>query len=158
MNFEKVIFIPAKTSPFKRDIKSTSFCHRLNMVKLAIEGNKNLDVSDIEGKRQGISYSYDTIVEMKKKYRNVCLIIGDDQASEFDKWHRWKDILDLVDVYVLRRKCQRRKLLSGLILLKNRIIDISSTEIRGRIRGVLPIDYLVPERVKDYIIKNKLYK
>jgi len=157
MNFEKLIFIPAKTSPFKRDIKSTSFRHRLNMVKLAIEGNKNLDVSDIEGRRQGLSYSYDTIVEMKKKYRNVCLIIGNDQASEFDQWHRWKDILDLVDVYVLRRKCQREEILSGLIPLENRIIDISSTEIRERMREGLPIDCLVPKRVKDYIIKNKLY-
>jgi nicotinate-nucleotide adenylyltransferase len=138
---DKIIFIPAYISPLKTDKKYAPPEHRLNMLKLGLEETDNFITSDIELKRKNISYTIDTLKELKKTYDEIELIIGYDNLLVFHKWHKPDEILELCKLVVLHRK-----------------VEISSTEIRERIENNLPIDFLVPLKVKEYIYNNGLYK
>ena len=157
LTLEKVLFIPAWKSPFKDSIPTTPFKDRYNMLKSATLNKKSFEVSDIEAKRKGISYTYYTLKELLKKEKNLCLLIGEDQALDFTEWHKWKEILEMVDVFVFKRSKKKQKYLKGLKTLNSRIIEISSTEIRDKIKNGEPIDFLVPEEVISYIKEHKLY-
>ncbi|MEA1912229.1 MAG: nicotinate (nicotinamide) nucleotide adenylyltransferase [candidate division WOR-3 bacterium] len=158
LELEKVLFIPAFKSPFKKDFTSTPFEHRYKMLELATQDKSFFQVLDIEGKRKGISYTYDTLKELKQKGEELCLLIGEDQAVEFHRWYRWKEILKMVDVFVLRRKKGPKKYHEGLKDLKSRTIEISSAEIRDSIRMGKPVDFLLLDKVLKYIRKHNLYK
>lgn len=154
---EKVLFVPAWKSPFKNDIDSAPFKDRYDMLKAATSNKNRLEVLDIEARRKGISYTYHTLKELLKKEKKLCLLIGEDQAMDFRKWHKWEDILKMVDVFVFKRTKKKQKYQEGLKTLNSRIIEISSTEIRDKIKKGEPVDYLLPERVLNYIKKHKLY-
>lgn len=158
LNLEKVLFIPAWISPFKNDISSVSFKDRYNMLKLSTSDNKYFEVSDLEYKRKGVSYTYHTIIELLKVEKNLCLLIGEDQAINFKKWYEWKKILETVDVYVFKRSKKNQKYPEGLKTLNTKIIEISSTEIRDRIKNREPVNSLVPKEVLNYIKEHGLYK
>lgn len=160
---EKVIFIPAFVSPHKLDIKILDAKHRLNMVKLAIEGIPYFDYSDIEINRENISYTIDSLNYLKKKYDKLELIIGYDNIFDFDKWKDPDGILKLAELIVLRRTTsiepvEKDKYFKSAIFVDTPAIEISSSEIRQRIANNLPIDFLVPTKIKEYIYKFKLYK
>jgi nicotinate-nucleotide adenylyltransferase len=161
-NLEKIIFVPCHISPHKLDRQTSEDIHRLNMVNLAIEDSPVFESSDYEIKKGNVSYTYDTLVELKKQYSDIELIIGFDNLVVFDKWHRPDDIFELVKVVVLKREIDfipkmHNKYFDSAILLDTPIINISSTEIRSRVKNGLSIDYLVPQKVKEYISKNRLY-
>jgi len=162
-NLEKIIFIPCHISPHKTDQKPTEDTHRLNMVKLAIEQYPYFEFSDYEIHKGDVSYTYNTLVELKKSYDQIELIIGFDNLIVFDKWHRPDDILQLATVVVMKREidyipAKHNKYFDSVILLETTLIDISSTEIRERVKNGSSIDYLVPSKVKEYISAHGLYK
>ena len=162
-NLDKIIFIPAFISPHKTQVQSCESTHRLQMAKLAVEDHKKFELSDYEIKKGGISYTIDTLQELKNIYDNVELIIGFDNLLSFDAWHKPDDIIQLVKLLVLKRKTsvssnQFNKYFSEAIFIDSPTIDISSTEIRNRVKKNLPIDFLVPHKVKEYIETNNLYK
>lgn len=154
---EEVIFVPAWISPFKKNRKCTEYTHRYRMLELAIEDNSRFNISDIEGRRKGVSYTYQTLKEIKKTEKNICLMIGEDQAANFKKWHRWEQLLEEFDVYVFKRKGSDIEGVNNFILLDSRIIEISSTEVRKFLRNGSSVQYLIPEKVHRYIQKNNLY-
>ncbi|MEO0292948.1 MAG: nicotinate (nicotinamide) nucleotide adenylyltransferase [candidate division WOR-3 bacterium] len=159
LNLEKILFVPAWRSPFKNSEDSLPFKDRYNMLKLATKSSKFFEVLDIESKRKGISYTYDTIKELLKKEKELCLLIGEDQACDFKKWYKWEEILKLVKVFVFRRSVViPKKFPKGLILLNSRIVQISSTEIRDKIKEGKPVDFLLPKEVLTYINRRNLYK
>jgi len=158
LNLEKILFIPAWKAPLKNDTISASFEDRYNMLNLATSKTKFFEVSDLESKRKGISYTYYTIKELIKKEKSLCLLIGEDQAINFKEWHKWEKILQIVDVYVFKRSKAKRKYPKGLKTLNSKIIEISSTDIRNRIKNGKSVDALLPEAVLDYIKEHKLYK
>jgi len=158
LGLEKVLFVPTWISPFKKDIKTTPFHHRFEMLCLATENNPFFEVLGIEGRRKGISYTYDTLKELKEKESELCLLIGEDQAEEFASWHRWNEIIEIAEVYVLRRSKSPKEYPPYLNPLQSKIIEISSTEIRNAISDKEPVDYYLPYRVFDYIKKHGLYK
>jgi nicotinate-nucleotide adenylyltransferase len=158
LSLEKVLFVPAWKSPFKENVPAIPFEDRYNMLKLATSNKKYFEVSDIEGKRKGISYTYQTLKEFLKKEKNLCLLIGEDQAEDFKEWYKWEGILKMVEVFVLKRSKKVKKYPKGLKNLNSRIVEISSTEIRNKIKNGEHVDFLVPEPVRDYIKKHKLYK
>ena len=103
------------------------------------------------------------MVELKKSYNQIELIIGLDNLIVFDKWYRPDDILQLATVVVMKREIdnipvKHNKYFDSVILLETTLIDISSTEIRERVKNNKPIDYLVPSKVKEYISQHGLYK
>jgi len=162
-NLEKIIFVPCHISPHKTDQKPTEDFHRMNMVNLAIEQYPYFESSDYETRKGDVSYTYNTLVELKKSYDQIELIIGFDNLIVFDKWYRPDDILQLATVVVMKREIdnipvKHNKYFDSVILLETALIDISSTEVRERVKNGASIDYLVPSKVKEYISQHGLYK
>lgn len=162
-NLEKIIFIPNNISPLKADQTPASSFHRMNMLKLAVESFPYFEVSDCEINRSGVSYTYDTLLELKKFYPKLELIIGYDNLLVFDKWHLPEKILELAIVVVMKRSTDtesvtKNKFFDSAIIINTPTIEISATEIRKRVKDGLSIEYLVPKSVKEYISKNSLYK
>lgn len=159
---DKIIFIPCYISPHKTNQNALNPVHRLNMLKLAVENISQFEINDFEIRKGGISYTYDTILELKKTYNYIELIIGYDNLVVFDKWHKPDEILDLAKLIVMKRTIDKEpetknKYFEKAIILDTPTIEISSTDIRQRVKNNLPIDFLVPAKVKEYIIQHKLY-
>ncbi len=160
---DKIIFIPAFISPHKTDSDITDAAHRLEMTKLAVKNINYFEVSDIEVKRENISFTIDTLISLTKKYDKIDLIIGYDNIFDFYRWKDPDEILKLANLVVLRRKAQidkrkKDKYYNLANFLETPAIEISASEIRERVKMNLPIDFLVTENVKNYIKKNNLYK
>lgn len=160
---DKIIFVPAFLSPHKLDIKASSPAHRLNMLKLAIKGVDFFDISDFELRQKNISYTIDTLKELKKFYNELELIIGYDNIFKFYTWKDPEEILKLTKLIVLKRKSSyappyEDKYYNEAIFVQTRGIEISATDIRERVKYGQPINYLVTKEVKDYIFDNNLYK
>lgn len=167
INAEKVIFIPSYVPPHKFNYKLTHWQHRLNMVKLAIKNNHNFVVSDFEIKNKGISYTYITVDYFSKVYKNykIYFLIGFDSLLDLHTWENWQDIIKKVYFLVGARMVRKEKLrelnkeiFKKIMYFDFPIIEISSTEIRERVKKGLVVKYFLPEKVEKYIHKNKLYR
>ncbi len=158
-NLDKIIFIPAFISPHKLKFKSSNSKYRLNMIKKAIKGIKHFDCSDFELKNKGISFTVDTLIHFKKTNPKIELIIGEDNYIVFDKWKDPEKIIELANLVVLRRRIKnlRESKKFPALFLDSPIIEISSTEIRERVRKGKSIRFLVPKSVEEYIYSLKLY-
>ncbi len=160
---DKIIFIPSFISPHKTDVHSASPEHRMNMLKLAVQGVDFFEVSDYEIKKEGISYTIDTLKQFKKKYDKLEFIMGYDNIFKFHNWKDPDEIMNLTKILVLERKSSKPhpfddKYVEQAIFIKTRGIEISATDIRKRVKQGMPIHYLVPEKVKEYIYNFNLYK
>jgi len=167
--FDEVWLIPTGINPFKINQTVASPEDRLAMTHLAAEEFPELIVKDLEIQRSGISYAIDSLNELIPAYPEYefSIIIGDDAAGGFFRWKSVEEVLDLVCICVGRRACQNiLSELEGdleiLQVLKNgyvetKILEISSTNIRQRIKRGLNCHHLVPIKVLDYISKNQLY-
>lgn len=159
---EKIIFIPCRQSPHKLEEAPTDSIHRMEMVKLAIEGDGRFALSDFEINGQQISYTIDTVKHFKQRYDELDLIIGYDNLLVFDKWKNPDELINLVNVVALRRKTDSvtiptHKYYSMATIVESPFIDVSSSNIRERIRQGLSIRYMVPEKTFEYIKQNSLY-
>ncbi len=162
---DKVLFIPNYISPFKTGLDEVAPAqHRLKMLELALEGEPDFEIDDFEIKRDKVSYTIDTVEYLKSKYpdANLLLLIGADQAAGFEKWKDYDKILQKVLVVVAARNSdgstqEISKSLRNSAFLNNDLIDVSSSQIRERIRKGQPIYQLVPFPVAEYIINNLLY-
>jgi len=174
---DKVVFVPNNVSPFKRGRRPTPFAHRLAMVKLALRGQPHFGVSDVEFRRGGVSYTFDTVKALKRAHPDwdIFFIIGMDSLLELHRWHRAKELIEMCTVVTLMRPgveaggvAQRldaivaqypvaefRRLMKGIV--EGREMDVSSSEIRLRVAKRREIRYLVPERVERYIMGKGLY-
>jgi nicotinate-nucleotide adenylyltransferase len=165
-SLDKIIFIPADIPVHKKLSGMVSGIDRYEMIKLAISGNEYFEVSDIEIKRKEPSYTILTIRELFKVYpeSSIFMIIGGDSFNQLDTWREYKEIIDLIDIVVLRREgdLEYREDISSLsdnfIFTDNPLVGISSTYIRERIKNDSGCKYLVPESVRDYIKEKRLYK
>jgi len=160
---EKIIFIPAYISPHKQHAKASNAKHRFNMLNLAMDEIPFFECSDFEIKQHTISYTIDTLREFKKHYDEIDLIIGYDNIFQFHTWKDPDEIFKLANVVVLKRKSSHPidyvdKYVESAHFVETRGIEISATDIRNRVHASLPIYYLVPEKVLEYINENKLYK
>ncbi len=159
---EKIIFIPAFISPHKSDAKTSSAEDRLNMIKLAIDGIPFFDYSDLEIKKGGVSFTIDTLRELKNRYDELELIIGYDNIFSFHTWKDPDEIMKLTKLVVLKRKSSHPpqfedKYYQQAIFVQTRGIEISATDLRERVKNGLPINFLVPPKVMEYINNHKLY-
>lgn len=157
---QKIIFMPAYVSPLKIDYLSATSEDRAKMVELAIKDYPYFELSRYEIEKHKISYTIDTLKNLKKRYDKIELIIGYDNYLVFNKWRKVEEILELAKVIVLNRrtdKIEKDEQDERFIFLDNPIIQIASTEIRERVRKNMPIDFLVHPKVKEYIEKKNLY-
>lgn len=184
-SLSKVIFIPSGIPPFKvRESELIDACHRAEMVRLAIRTNPFFEFSDIEIKREGISYTVDTLEILKKEYpeEQIYFIAGADAMADLPKWHRPERILELAEIIVVTRPDFPLSRLQNLLVygidreeltrfingeieefrhrpfhfIRTSAISISGSLIRSFIKKQKSIKYLLPEEVEYYIIKNKI--
>lgn len=169
-NLDKIIFMPTGTPPHKNNLNIEAF-HRYTMTKLAIANNNKFSVTDIEVLNQDISYTVDTMKKLKSLHPDLdfYFITGTDEILELSTWKDPKTLLSLCKFISVNRPNyvddtleQRIKDITDeyggeIFLVNGPELDISSTQIRERVRDGRTIKYLVPDEVNDYIKKNKLY-
>ena len=165
-HFDQIVFVPAHTSPHKDKTTVSSIDLRKEMVKIAIQENPNFILSEIEIERGGFSYSFDTIIDYKKKTgvntKNLFYLIGSDSLKTFHSWHNSDQILNECQIIVAIRPGFRPSDIDNKILAKIQFaniprIEISSTQIRKRWKENKTIRYMVTQQVWEYINQNKLY-
>lgn len=183
----RIILTPAAKPPHKLDAEITSFYHREQMVKLAIEGNPIFSYSDVENRRGGISYAVETIEYFLEKYlKNIELyfILGQDAFHAIQTWKDWRNLLLLCNFVVMTRPGYTKSGLAPILpddfarqfhydetvdgylgptghfiyFRQVTFLDISSSDIRKRASEERTIRYLVREDVRHYIQKHELYK
>lgn len=160
---ESVIFIPSARPPHKRSngiMFSTD--ERLAMLERATAGNPRFNVSDIEIKREGPSYTIDTIRQMKASFTepaDFCFIVGIDNLYEIQFWKNPHNIIEECRLVAAKRPCDGEGAIPEWLKNHVEIVDVpligvSSSDIRQRLQDGRSIRYLVPEAVYDYIMSR----
>jgi nicotinate-nucleotide adenylyltransferase len=162
---DRLLFIPANVPPHKVDHEIASAQDRLAMVSLATEGNSRFETSDIEISRNGKSYTIDTIHALHEVFQpeHIFLFIGLDNLAIFDTWHRSEEIFKQCEIIVMARPSHEidtidSKLRDRVKFMPIPLMEISSTNIRERVRDGKSIRYLVPESICSYIAEHNLYR
>ncbi len=172
-SLDQVIFIPAMVQPFKMNTKISDGDDRYEMVRKAITGNPYFSVSRMELDREGISYTIRTLNECKLKFGDeteLYFIMGTDAFLNLEKWYAAEDLLNEFAFIIGTRPGYKEKELktmignlraqygTNIVEINNSEVEISSTDIKDRIRAGKSIKYLVPEQVEEYIYRNELYQ
>lgn len=171
---DRVLFIPCNIPPHKDAAGLTPGSHRLKMIGLAVRGNPRFRASDIELRRGGISYTVETLEQLRGMYgprAKLWFVIGADSLRELASWRDYRRILGLCTVVTAGRPGSDLGAWRGggafsrdeVARLRRRIIStpligISSSEIRRRRRAGLSVRYLVPPAVERYIVEHGLYR
>jgi nicotinate-nucleotide adenylyltransferase len=151
---EKILFCPTFISPFKTHFKPASPEDRLKMIELAIQGAPGFELTDLEIKRGGPSFTIDTIKEiLKHSNQPIRLILGEDQWASFPLWKEADELISLAPPLIGRRGGGSLPFAVDIPLF-----DVSSTEVRARVKGGQWIDHLVPKPVSEYIYNQGLYR
>lgn len=153
---DRLIFIPTGNAPHKKETHISRF-DRLKMVEKAIENEEKMSVSSYEISREEINYSADTAEYFKSIYPDdeLFFIIGDDSYNQLDLWHEPHRIMKACTLLVFPREGANVK--PPAIEIKMKPIEISSSEIREKIKMGKDFRKLLPKSVFDYIIKGNLY-
>ncbi|MCC6531225.1 MAG: nicotinate-nucleotide adenylyltransferase [Burkholderiales bacterium] len=184
---ERVLLVPAAL-PNLRAAPGTPAQHRAAMARLAAAGNARLEVDDRELRREGTSYTVDTLAELRCELgaaRALCLILGADAFMRLPAWSRWLELFDLCHVVVaarpgydltleaarepdIARQWQRRKLgeiqqlqrapAGAIARIDIPLLEISATDLRARMSRGASVEYLLPHAVVDYIAAHRLYR
>jgi nicotinate-nucleotide adenylyltransferase len=160
---DSIVFLPTSFPPHKRT--KTDFGDRIAMVDLAISGNSTFTSRDIETTLPKPSYTINTLRALKSEFSGdrIAFIIGMDSAVEFDTWREPEKLLEEFEILVIPRPGYKKSLISQrfikrMIFIETRMIEISSSEIRKRIKRGKTVKYLTPDVVIKYIERNGLYR
>lgn len=162
LGLDRLFFIPAALSPFKSENEPAPHSVRLQLLRLALAGKTNYEVDDQEIMRGGVSYSIETLRDYAKRFPKAELfyLIGADNVAKLNEWREANDLAKLAEFVAIPRpgvnavefpKPFRGRRLKGFPL------DISSSQIRARVKTGLPIDFLVPPSVAEAIHVARLY-
>jgi nicotinate-nucleotide adenylyltransferase len=164
LGLSRVRFVPARVSPFKVDEEGAAPAElRLAMVEAALAGHPGLEADRSELDREPPSYTVDTLRALRRAEPDVrwTLLVGSDQWASFGRWREPEAILQLASVVVMSRDGADVETRTGLDSPPRTVpvtrIDVSSTDIRARVRQGRSIRYLVPEPVRALIAANGLY-
>ena len=162
MCLDQLIFVPANLSPFKQENSPAPEQLRMKMLRLALAGLDWCAVSDVELRRGGVSYTVDTVRELRGTFAGsqLFLLIGEDNLVGLSSWHEADELKKQVEFLVVPRPGLPPS--PGVAGLKaHRLtgwpIEVASSTIRQRIREGLPVEHLVPPAVIDVIHHNRLY-
>ena len=170
-SLDEVLFSPVFISPFKKNSPSVADPEkRAEMIRLAIEGFKGFSLTDIEIKRGGVSYTVDSLKMLSEKFpkdAELHLLIAEDSLFHFHRWKDYSEILELAPPFIGCRSnlSVNTKDLDPTVAAKlhkknfilTRQMDVSSTDIRLRLKNNLYCGHLVPAKVLDYIHLHGLY-
>ena len=166
LDVDRVIFVPAATQPLKVGRAGTSAEHRLAMTRLLVEGDARFEVSDVEVTRAGLSFTVDTLAHFAAQFPGAerFLLLGKDVLGTFDQWKDPTRVVSLARPVLLVRGDETDASLPAsmrdakALRLTTRRIDVSSTEIRERVRLGRSIKGFVTDGVAAYIARAGLYR
>ncbi len=169
---DEVLFVPTGCSYLKDASDILPAKDRIRMTGLAIEDNPNFALSTIETDREGNSYTCDTLRELKERYpdNEYYLIVGADNLFTMEEWKDHETVFQNAKILAAVRGSKKygdmeektaelkEKYNADIRLLHVRHVDISSSMIREKIAEGRSIRYMLPEKVREYIIRNHLYE
>lgn len=166
LSLDRLVFVPARVSPFKEGSTRTEAADRLAMVRLMVGEDPRFGVDPIEIDRDGLSYTVDTLAAFAERHPDAerYLLVGEDVLSGFPQWREPARIRRLARLVVLRRAVEEELALPDAVraeppeLLPTRRIDVSSTEVRQRARAGRSLHGFVPDAVVAYIEQARLYR
>ena len=182
LTLDRLVFVPAAVQPLKAGRETASAVDRLAMVRLMVGADARLQSDSVEVDRDGLSYTVDTLREFARRYPSAdrYFLVGADVLGSFAQWRDPQTVLDLATLAVLTRRAdagdatdeaasvnQQRYSASGSVVdrlsqrstfVPTRRIDISSTEIRDRVRSGRSIHGFVTDAVGEYISAHGLYR
>lgn len=161
---DRLILIPAAQAPLKDYEVNATGEHRAAMLREASDWDERLEVSDYEVRQGGTSYTVDTVRHFREAFPDDELfwIIGGDQLPKLGRWHRIEELAELIQFIYLERPGHPAKdhpKIPGLRLHRcdGHLIEISSTELRERIKKGLSLDYFMPHKAIVYLREHRLY-
>lgn len=169
LNLDKVMFMPAGNPPHKKNTIIDAD-YRYEMVSKAIEDYNGFEINSYEIDKNGYSYTYETLNELKEPDVKLYFIAGADSLMDIEKWKNTKDVLNNCTFVVFNRGEFNKETLNSqkeyleskysaeIEVLEIMNIDISSTIIRQRIKEGKRVDFFLPNKVLEYIDKNNLYR
>ena len=163
-DLETVWFVVTPQNPFKINDPLLEDPHRLEMVRLALLNQPQLEVCDVEFTLPKPNYTLDTIQFLKQKFphNDYVLLMGEDNLAHFERWKSYATLLDLVTVYVYPRKHKYpvpEKFLNHpkIQLIQAPMLDYASKKIRSLIQQGVPVDHLMPQQSWHYLKKHQFY-
>jgi nicotinate-nucleotide adenylyltransferase len=169
LRLDRLLVIPAAQQPLKGG-HQTAADHRLAMVQACFQGVRGIEVDPVEIERGGLSFMVDTVEAVRRRWpdAHLHLLVGRDVVPTLPRWHDVDRLLSMVRLVVLARDAAplERPLVintesdSGVVaeVLSTRRVDMSSTEIRSRVRDGRSIRGFVPDAVATYIASTGLYR
>ncbi|MDY3846070.1 MAG: nicotinate-nucleotide adenylyltransferase [Eubacteriales bacterium] len=168
---DKLLIIPTYIPPHKLLSGDASPEQRYEMCKIAFSDIPNAEVSDIEIRRKGLSYTSDTLSELKNNENEIFLLVGTDMFLTLDSWHEPNKIFALSNIIYIRRENDKtmaerieekriqyiRQFNARIFSLDTSILEISSSEVREQIRYSHESSFL-PDKVMNYINERGLYR
>ena len=168
LKLDKVYIMPSPCPPHKNTKNITSDFHRVNMIKLAVVNEKNIELFDYELKNH-LSYTADTLTKLKSEHKedDLYFIIGGDSAATFTSWYQPAVILKNANLVIINRKDEnqfniesivekiKEEVAANVYLLNVKESDISSSDIRTH--KIEAAKDLLPKGVYEYIVENNLY-
>lgn len=163
-HLDRLMLVPAAQAPLKPSDAQSSIEDRLAMLRAAVEWDKRFEISDVELRRGGVSYTIDSARHFRALYPQDDLywIIGGDQLPKLHLWREIEELARLVEFIFLERPgypVRPTQTIPGLRLHRcdGHLLAISSTELRERTRRGLSLDYFVPHKAIVYIKEQSLY-
>lgn len=186
LNLDRIIFIPTATPPHKENSGISQAKDRLEMIRLAIEGNDNFEISEFELKSEDPSYTVLTLEHFNKEEQEAefYFIVGNELFNEIESWCDYQRLFELSNFAVITRpgfsELDSSKIPLALkddfryhntienvisysnnkkeiVFIEIKGIEISSTDIRSFVKSKQSIKYLVPDKVEKFILSKKLY-
>ena len=169
LGLDRVLLIPARIPPHKPVEHEPGAGHRLALCRLAIEGDERFEVSDLELRRDGPSYTVDTLEQLTSSVSQpeLFLIVGGDIAVGLPRWREPERVLQLATLAIGKRQGTARSAVEKALdtlrggdrarFFTMPRIGVSSTMIRRRVRAGQPVRYLIPDAVAEYIEHHDLY-
>lgn len=164
LSLDRLAFVPAAVPPFKSHSVQATADQRLQMLELTIGTDERFEASRLELDRSGLSFTVDTLAELAASNAGVSLflLIGEDLAAQIASWRDAERIAQLARIVVLSRgdAAEGSALENAVPMIRvhSRRVDISSTEIRDRVRGDRPIHGFVTDAVAAFIHASGLYR
>lgn len=181
LSLERILLMP-DFQPVHRNTPTASVTQRLQMLQIAIEEHKDVFVDDREIKRQGPSYTLFSLQELRTELGPdipLFFILGADAFCDFDHWHEWKELIQyahllvasrpgdhtdvskqlavFIDTYEHQSEDYPTTAFGSVIFMTNKLLNISSSDIRQRLADKKDVHYLVPPGVSSYIEQHKIY-
>ncbi len=164
---DRLVLVPAAMQPLKARRVSAAAADRLAMVRLTAGTDPRLETDSVEVDREGLSYTVDTLEDFSRRFPSaeMFLLVGADVLSTFGQWRHPHTILELATLAVLRRADSGGtvvemdgELARRAVFIPTRRVDVSSTEIRDRVRTGRSIHGFVTDAVAEYIGSHGLYR